>query len=184
MMPSTADQILYVSPAYEQIWGRKCESLYQNPMSWMEAIHPDDFAQAHSMFARQLQGEAIDSEYRIRTPDGKEKWIRDRAFPIRNEEGQVIRVAGIAEEITARKRYEQELICARDGADSANLAKSRFLANMSHEIRTPMNGVIGMIQLLLDTDLTSEQRHYAQRRPHKWTDFTCAYRRHLGPFQN
>ena len=73
MMPPTADQMLYVSPAYEQVWGRTCESLYQNPMSWVEAIHPDDLEQAHALFARQVQGEAIDSEYRIRTPDGAGK---------------------------------------------------------------------------------------------------------------
>ena len=154
MMPPAADQILYVSPAYEQVWGRSCESLYQKPMSWAEAIHPDDREHAHEIFARQIQGEPVDSEYRIRTPDGQEKWICDRAFPIRGQAGELIRVAGIAEEITERKHYEEELIHAREGADAANRAKSRFLANMSHEIRTPMNGVIGMIQLLLETELT------------------------------
>ena len=49
MMSPTADEILYISPAYEQVWGRTCESLYQNPMSWVEAIHPDDLAQAHAI---------------------------------------------------------------------------------------------------------------------------------------
>ena len=161
MMPPAADEILYISPAYEQVWGRSCESLYQNPMSWVDTIHPDDREQALLVFARQIQGELVDSEYRIQTPDGKEKWMRDRAFPIRDQAGQVIRLVGIAEEITDRRRYEAELIQAREGADAANRAKSCFLANMSHEIRTPMNGVIGMIQLLLETDLSQEQRRYA-----------------------
>jgi PAS domain S-box-containing protein len=161
MKPPGAARQLYVSPAYETTWGRTCDSLYQDPMSWLEAVHPDDLERARSSFARQMQGEAVESEYRIRTPDGQEKWIRDRAFPIRDQAGQLIRVVGIGEEITERKRYEEELIRAREGADAASRAKSRFLANMSHEIRTPMNGVIGMLQLLLATDLTPEQREYA-----------------------
>jgi PAS domain S-box-containing protein len=160
MMAPQAEELLYVSPAYEQVWGRSCDSLYRSPASWIEAIHPGDREQFRSLLARQLQGEAVDSVYRIRTPDGQEKWIRDRAFPVRDAGGQLIRVVGIAEEITERKRYEEELIEARRGADAANRAKSCFLANMSHEIRTPMNGVIGMIQLLLETELTAEQRHY------------------------
>ncbi|MGO9257450.1 MAG: PAS domain S-box protein [Bryobacteraceae bacterium] len=161
MAPPATNDILYVSPAYEQVWGRTCDSLYRNPASWMEAIHPDDLEKARLLLATQMKGEPVESEYRIRTPDGREKWIRDRAFPIRDQAGQLIRVVGIAEEITERKRYEEELIRAREGADAANRAKSRFLANMSHEIRTPMNGVIGMLQLLMETDLTEEQRQYA-----------------------
>jgi PAS domain S-box-containing protein len=162
MMPPSADELLYISPAYEQVWGRTCDSLYRSPMSRMEAIHRDDQERAHSAFARQIQGEPAESEYRIRTPDGQEKWIRDRAFPVRDEAGKLIRVVGIAEETTERKHYEEELIRARLGADAANQAKSRFLANVSHEIRTPMNGVIGMVQLLLETDLTPEQRQFTE----------------------
>ena len=119
MMPREADRVLYASPAYEQIWGRSVESLYQNPMAWMEAIHPDDLERAHSVFEKQVQGEAIESEYRIRTPEGQEKWIRDRAFPIRDQAGRLIRIGGIAEDITERKEAERALRESEEGLAAA-----------------------------------------------------------------
>jgi len=160
LTPRTGD-LIYLSPAYEQVFGRSRESLYRDPMAWQEAIHPEDRERARLLAARQLQGESVELEYRIRTPDGLEKWMRVRTSPIRDESGRLVRIVGIAEEVTDRKRYEAELIHAREGADAANLAKSRFLANMSHEIRTPMNGVMGMIQLLLATKLDSKQMRFA-----------------------
>ena len=109
IMPPAGNEILYVSPAYEQIWGRSCEELYRDPMAWAEAIQSEDRAAAHAAFARQLKGERIDSIYRIRTLDGEQKWIRDRAFPVRDESGRLTRIVGLAEDISARKEAEESL---------------------------------------------------------------------------
>ena len=79
-----------------------------------------------SVFARQMQGETVDSEYRIQTPDGRDKWIRDRAFPIRDQAGQLNRIVGIAEEITERKRYEAELIRRPGGRRSRQPRQEPF----------------------------------------------------------
>ncbi|HEY9881570.1 MAG TPA: PAS domain S-box protein, partial [Leptolyngbyaceae cyanobacterium] len=106
---SNADcsEIIYVSPAYEVIWGRSCKSLYDSPASFAEAIYPEDQAHVFELLATQSQG--YDQEYRILRPDGLIRWVRDRAFPIYNEQGEVYRLAGIAEDITARKQTEETL---------------------------------------------------------------------------
>ncbi|MEP0832194.1 PAS domain S-box protein [Microcoleus sp. AS-A8] len=104
---TTADfsEMLYVSPAYEQIWGRSCESLYANPKSFAEAIHPEDRQQALARFEDNTTQE-LDIEYRIVQPDGSWRWIRDRCFPIRNHAGEVYRRVGIAQDITEQKQAE------------------------------------------------------------------------------
>ena len=102
------NEILYISPAYEQVWGRSCASLYDNPLSFVDAIHPDDRAEVIDDLGRQAQG-AYDSEYRVVRPDGSVRLIRDRAFPVRDADGQVYRIAGIAEDVTEKKRSEAAL---------------------------------------------------------------------------
>jgi two-component system NtrC family sensor kinase len=109
IMSPSGDRVLYVSPAYEQVWGRSCASLYGNSMAWTESIHPDDVEQTRRDFARQLQGELIDSVYRIRTPEGQEKWIRDRAFPVRARNGRRTGIVGLAEDISERKLAEERM---------------------------------------------------------------------------
>ncbi len=109
MMNAAGTEMLYISPAYEHIWGRSCKSILDSPMDWMDAIHVDDRAQVHATFMRQMHGECVDSEYRISTPGGHEKWILDRAFPVRDQDGVIVRIAGIAEDITERRKSEDLL---------------------------------------------------------------------------
>ena len=103
-------RMIYVSPGYEKVWGRSCASLYDSPATWLESVHPEDRARiAEASMTDQIAG-TYDQEYRIVHPDGTIHWIHDRAFPIRDESGAVYRIAGIAEDITQRKRLEQEII--------------------------------------------------------------------------
>lgn len=140
------EKILYVSPAYDQIWGRSRQSLYLDGTSFVEAIHRGDRERVLLALAKQSEGE-YDEEYRVVRPDGSVCWIRDRAFPVYNQQGKVYRIVGIAEEITQRKLAEEFQKVAK-AAQAANQAKSAFLANMSHELRTPLNAIIGYSDIL------------------------------------
>jgi PAS domain S-box-containing protein len=102
-------KIGYISPAYESLWGRSCQSLYKRPLSYLEAVHAEDRQRAMQSYQRVEKGKATAVEYRIVRPDGTIRWVWDRGFPIEDELGRVIRVAGIAEDITERKRVEQAL---------------------------------------------------------------------------
>lgn len=95
-------QTLYVSPGYEEIWGRTCKSLYASPRSWLEAIHPDDRGRLELALGAQATG-AYSEEYRIVRPDGSIRWIWDRAFPLLDEAGRVYRIAQLAEDITEKR---------------------------------------------------------------------------------
>ncbi len=100
-------EIIYVSPAYETILGRSCDSLYASPQSFTDAIHPQDQTRILALLTDRPEG--YDEEYRILQPDGALRWLRDRAFPIHNAQGEVYRIAGIAEDITDRKQAEETL---------------------------------------------------------------------------
>lgn len=99
-------------------------------------------------------------DQRVLTRDGW-RWIAWEDVALRDPDGRITEIQRVGRDITDRKETEHELGLARDEAEAANRAKSGFLATMSHEIRTPMNGVLGMTSLLLDTQLTAEQKNYA-----------------------
>jgi PAS domain S-box-containing protein len=97
--------LLYISPAFEQIIGIPDASIYENPRLWQELVHPDDRDRIRA-FERQLAGEKGEQEYRILKPDGDERWLRVRTFSVADESGKTCRVVGVAQDITDRKQAE------------------------------------------------------------------------------
>ncbi|WP_017315856.1 PAS domain S-box protein [Mastigocladopsis repens] len=103
------DQIIYVNPAYEEIWGRSRARLYEKSFDFLEAIHPLDRDRVIAAILTQELGHLYSEEYRIIRPDGEERWIWTRAVPLKNELGEVFRIFGISEDITERKRATEAL---------------------------------------------------------------------------
>ena len=126
-------------------------------------IHQEDlprFREVHqvSLVARR----AYTADYRLRRADGEYRWIQETGAPRRDASGGFAGFAGICSDVTDQRLASAELARARDAAIQSARLKSEVLANMSHEIRTPMNGVVGMLELLLDSELTPEQRDRAE----------------------
>ena len=103
------ERMLYVSPAYEKVWGRSCQSLYDDPHSWLDAVHPDDNDRALIFFNRDTCEDFFEVQYRIRRPDGAERWIHDRGYAIRDSSGRLLRIAGRASDITKTKILDLSL---------------------------------------------------------------------------
>ncbi len=125
---------------------------------------PPELAEQHvardeEVFAR---GGRQSYEIELITPAGARYDTLYNKAALTRPDGSVRGLVGTIMDISERKRWEAEILRAKEAAENANRAKSDFLANMSHEIRTPMNGVIGMTELALDTELTEEQRDYLE----------------------
>jgi PAS domain S-box-containing protein len=146
---SRGKEILYISPAFEKIFGRSCESIYNRPQSFLEAIHPEDLTRVFkSLRSEKYKKEGIfNEEYRIIHTDGSVVWISARTFPI-FKNGKLIRTAGIAEDISLRKKAEEVIQMALRKEKGLSGLKSRFISLVSHEFRTPLGLILSSTELL------------------------------------
>ena len=139
------NEMLYLSPGYEVIWGRTVASVFERPISWVEAIHPDDRERVLEAARTKQAAGTYDEVYRIVRPDGEERWIRDRAFPIPDHTGRITRVAGVAEDVTLLRTAEEQV----RGAQRLD-AMGRLAAGVAHDFNNVLSVVLSSAELAIE----------------------------------
>ena len=152
--------IRFVNPKFTHLTGySSADVIGKNPRLLQSGeVKPDVYERLWHTIS---EGDIWEGELLNKTKDGRLFWEYAAISPLRDSKGSITHYLAVKEDITAMKKVSEELVAAKEQAEAASKAKSSFLATMSHEIRTPMNGVIGMNSMLLETNLTAEQREYA-----------------------
>ena len=143
-----------------RLYGVERENFSGALSAWRQGLHPDDRKRIYTMHQQAIDSAGkFEAQFRIIRPSGEVRYLKATAINTVNDDGQVTNMIGVNYDVTERVRDELALTAAKTQAESAVKAKNEFLASMSHEIRTPMNGVIGMLDLLQDTELSNDQLH-------------------------
>jgi PAS domain S-box-containing protein len=156
-------RIDFMSHHWEDFSGLPAEQLMQQG-DWSRVIHPDDMAPLTAAWQRALaDGDQFRCDCRLRRHDGVWRIFDNHALPQRDDHGAILGWVGSSTDSTELRATHEALIQAKEAADQAGRAKSDFVANMSHEIRSPMNAVLGMLQLLQQTQMSERQQDYAAK---------------------
>ena len=145
LIDSTGSKVLFVNEAYERIWCRSREELYAHPLALLDGVHPQDRDRVRRTLIEQARGN-YDLEYRVVRPGGDERWVRTRAFPVRNADGDINRIACITEDITDRK----QVIASHE----------RLIRGFTHDVKNPLgaaDGYLAMLELGIGGDLSAKQ---------------------------
>jgi two-component system, cell cycle sensor histidine kinase and response regulator CckA len=145
MLDIAREQILYVSPAFEKVWGCSSAILYRNRGWLLESIHEED-RNRFTAFLAKVKSDAAEESYRIVRPDGSVRWIQDRAFPIYDPEGRPYRVVGIAEDVTTHRELEEQLRQAHKME-----AVGRLAGGIAHDFNNLLTIIGGYSRMLLDS---------------------------------
>ncbi|MGP0072999.1 MAG: PAS domain S-box protein, partial [Bryobacteraceae bacterium] len=149
---------IYSNDRMMEIHGLTMDQISANPGA---GIHPDDAERVEAnRRAHYERGERFSDQFRYLKQNGETVWVSLQGGPIRGSDGRLQGYVGVLEDITLLHEAHEQMRAAKEAADMASRAKSEFLANMSHEIRTPMNGIIGMTELVVETELDPSQREY------------------------
>ncbi len=140
-----ARTLLYVSPAYEAIWGRSRDAVYENSAAFIDAIHPDDRDRVRAAIFKQTEG-GFDEEVRIVRPDGDERRVRAQAFPVRNDKGDLYRIVGVAADVTDERRREAQLRQAQKME-----AVGQLTGGVAHDFNNLLAVIMGNAELVRDT---------------------------------
>lgn len=141
-------RLLYVNPAYERVWGRSCQSLYDDALSFFDSVLDEDKPIVISTFGNYSKGESGSTQYRLRGDGGVIKWVSVRTFVTNDADGAPLRYIGIASDITSLKEKELVLQQSLQREQELNRLKSQFVTTASHEFRTPLSTILSSVDLI------------------------------------